>query len=107
MLNIQQVLLAIVVAGAVTFFTRAVPFLFFAKKKPSPLMAYIQRYLPPMTMTILVIYCVKDIRWAEYPHGAPVLIGIALTVVLHLWRGNALLSIFGATAAYMFLIRAM
>jgi branched-subunit amino acid transport protein AzlD len=107
MLSISQAILAIVVAAAVTFFTRAVPFIFFAKKKPSPLMAYLQRYLPPMTMVILVIYCIRDIQWAEAPHGLPALIGIALTTVLHLWRGNALLSIFGATAVYMFLIRTM
>ena len=105
MLSVPQVLIAIVVAAAVTFFTRLVPFLFFSKKEPSPAVAYVQRYLPPMTMVIPVIYCLKDIQWAQYPHGSPALAGVAVAAVLHIWKSNALLSLFGATALYMFLIR--
>ncbi|MDE5799191.1 MAG: AzlD domain-containing protein, partial [Treponemataceae bacterium] len=30
-------------------------------------------------------------------------VGIAVTVVLHLWRNNAMISIFGGTIVYMLL----
>ena len=107
MVNVEQVIVGTVIAAAVTFFTRAAPFLFFSKNKPSPAIMYIQRYIPPMVMTILVIYCLKDIEWTAYPHGFPALLGVALTAILHLWKRNALLSIFSGTALYMFLMRAL
>lgn len=105
MLSVKQVIISTLLAALVTFFTRVAPFAFFAKSKPSPAIMYIQRYIPPMAMVILVIYCLKDIAWAEFPYGAPTVICVLVTVSLHLWRGNALLSIFAGTGLYMFLIR--
>ncbi len=107
MLSLHQVIISTVIAAAVTFFTRVVPFAFFGKNRPSPAIMYIQHYIPPMTMVILVIYCLKDIDWAAYPHGLPALLGVVVTAALHLWKRNALMSIFAGTALYMFLIRSL
>ena len=35
----------------------------------------------------------------------PALVGCAAAVLLHLWKGNDLLSIFGATVLYMVLVQ--
>jgi branched-subunit amino acid transport protein AzlD len=105
MLTIQQAIIATIICAGVTFFTRLFPFVFFARQKPTQKMAYLQRYLPPMTMVILVVYCLKDVVWASFPHGADVLCGIVVTALLHIWRGNPLISIFSGTAVYMILIR--
>jgi branched-subunit amino acid transport protein AzlD len=105
MLSISQALIATLIAAAITFATRIIPFIFFSKRKPSPLIQYAQRYIPPMTMVILVLYCVKDTPWADVRSVATVVIPILVTVVLHLWKGNALISIFSGTALYMVLIR--
>jgi branched-subunit amino acid transport protein AzlD len=105
MLSISQALIATLIAAAVTFATRIIPFLFFSKRDPSPLIQYAQRYIPPMTMVILLLYCLKDIQWANVSNIATVFIPILITAALHIWRGNALISIFGGTALYMILIR--
>ena len=105
MLSISQVVIATIIAAVITFFTRLFPFAFFSRKSPSPRMVYIQRYLPPMTMVILVIYCLKDVVWTSFPHGLDMLAGIAVTALLHIWRRNALVSIFAGTTVYMVISR--
>jgi branched-subunit amino acid transport protein AzlD len=105
MLSISQALVATLIAATVTFATRVIPFIFFRQKKPSPLIHYAQRYIPPMTMVILVLYCVKDTPWGDVSRAAAIFIPIVITAALHIWRGNALISIFSGTALYMVLIR--
>ena len=41
---------------------------------------------------------------AAFPHTIPVLIGVAVTAALHLWRRNTLLSIAAGTVVYMVLV---
>ncbi len=100
-------LLAVVVMTAVTYFTRAVPFLFFAKRQPPPLLDFLQRYMPPVVMAILVFASYKDIDYRAAPFGVPALVAGAVTAVLHFWKRNVLLSIVGGTALYMALIRVL
>jgi branched-subunit amino acid transport protein AzlD len=103
----SRVLLAIAAMGAVTLLTRAAPFLFFARRKPPAVLDYLQRYIPPMVMTILVLNGLKGIQPAVPPHGVPELLSVALVAALHVWRRNVLLSIAGGTALYMVLIRVL
>ena len=91
-----------------TMFTRFFPFLIFTEKKPTP--AYIQYLggaLPAAIFGMLVIYCLKDVDFLAGSHGAPELIAMAVTVVLHLWRRQMLLSIAGGTICYMYLVQAV
>jgi branched-subunit amino acid transport protein AzlD len=53
-------------------------------------------------MAILVVYSLKDIPWAE-TGGLPHIAALTLAVLLHAWKKNALLSIFGSTALFMVL----
>ncbi|MDF9827079.1 branched-subunit amino acid transport protein AzlD [Ereboglobus sp. PH5-5] len=107
MLNMTQVIIATFVAAGVTLFTRLVPFLFFRNRPPSPGIAYLQRYIPPMTMVILVAYCLKDVEWHDIARAIPVVVGVVVTAALHFWKRNPLISIFTGTALYMILIRVM
>ena len=66
---------------------------------------YLGRVLPPATMGLLVVYCLKGVQWTASPHGAPELLAIAAVVLLHRWKGNVLVSIAGGTAVYMALLR--
>lgn len=100
-------LLAVLVMTAVTYFTRAVPFLFFAKRQPPSLLGFLQKYLPPVVMVILVFASYKDIDYGAAPFGIPALVAGALTALLHFWKRNVLLSIVGGTALYMALIRVL
>jgi len=100
-------LLAVLVMTAITYFTRAVPFLFFAKRQPPPLLGFLQKYLPPVVMAILVFASYKDIDYGAASFGIPALVAGAATALLHFWKRNVLLSIVGGTALYMALIRIM
>ena len=54
---------------------------------------------------MLVVYCLKDVSVFEGSHGLPELVGIAVTVVLHLWKRQMLLSIAGGTVVYMVMVQ--
>ncbi len=98
------VMVAALMAGIAA--TRFIPFLLFrnAKKLP-PVIHYLAGALPRAAMALLIVYCLKDVAWLKMPHGAPELLAMGLTVALHLWRRNMLLSIAAGTAAYMFLVQ--
>lgn len=105
MLNTQELFIATLIAGGVTFITRAAPFIFLKNSKSNPSVIFLQNYIPPMTMVILVIYCIKDVSFTQMPFGFDVLAGIMTTAILHIFKNNPLISIFSGTAVYMFLIR--
>ena len=95
----------IAVMTAATFLTRVLPFLVFRGGAEHPLMLFIGRTLPPAIMLLLVIYCLKEVNFRQAPHGAPELLGLAAVVCLHLLWRNALVSIGGGTALYMYLVQ--
>jgi branched-subunit amino acid transport protein AzlD len=101
------VLGAILAMGAVTLFCRAAPFLFFMKRRPPAVVDYLQKYIPPMIMTVLVLGCYKGISFGSPGLWVPSLAAGIAVAGLHLWRRNTLLSIFAGTALYMILIRVM
>jgi branched-subunit amino acid transport protein AzlD len=102
---VTKILLATLAMGAVTLLCRATPFLFFMRRRPPAVLDYLQRYIPPVVMTLLVLNALKGIRPGEYPYGLPELASMALVAGLQLWRRNVLVSIGGGTALYMILIR--
>ncbi len=95
----------IVVAVIATYATRVIPFVFFAKRKPSPLIRYIEWNMPLMIMVILVFYALKDVKWSQYPYGIAEITGVLIAIVVHVKFNNALLSIIISTVTYMFLIQ--
>ncbi len=105
-LTLQQALIAMALIALIIFLERAFPFILFSKKSPPPIIQFIEQYIPPMVMAALLVYCLKDINFTTGPADfVPALVGVILTVLLHLWKHNALLSIFTSTAVYMILIR--
>ena len=56
-------------------------------------------------MGMRVVYCLKSVSLTASPHGVPEFLAVAAVVLLHLWRRNTLLSIFGGTAFYMVLVQ--
>ena len=100
--------LAIAIMAAVTFLTRALPFLLFDRgDSPPKLVLYLGRVLPPAIIAMLIIYCLKGITFSAPAGWAPQLIAAAAVVALHLWKHNNLLSIFGGTILYMVLVQAV
>lgn len=102
-LPLSAAFVATVLTAAVIFLLRAFPFLLFSKKDPPPFLRFIEKYIPSMIMAVLIVYCLKDVRVTVAPFGIASFVGIAVTAVLHLWRNNAMISIFGGTVVYMLL----
>lgn len=99
---------SIAVMAAVTFLTRALPFLLFDRgERPPRLVLYLGRVLPPAIIAMLVVYCLRGISFASPALWVPQAIAAAAVVLLHLWRHNNLLSIFGGTILYMVLVQAV
>ena len=89
-----------------TMLTRFLPFLVFRPKRPTPrYIQYLGRVLPGAIFAMLIIYCLRDISLLQGSHGLPELIAIAVTVGLHLWKRQMLLSIAGGTICYMLLVQ--
>ena len=104
MLTTGQAVASIAVMAAVTFLTRALPFLLFDRgDHPPRLVLYLGKVLPPAIIAMLIVYCLKGISFAAPGGWVPTL--LAGGVLLHLWKGNDLLSIFGATVLYMVLVQ--
>lgn len=102
-LTIEQALAATFVSAFVIFSTRAFPFLLFSKREPPRILSFVEHSIPPMIMAILVVHCLKDAAFD--PRTAAQLLSLAAVAILHLWRRNPMISIFGGTALYMVLIR--
>ena len=120
MLTPIQAVAAIAVMAVVTFLTRALPFLLFDRgDHPPKLVLYLGRVLPPAIIAMLIIYCLKGPLLAlrdSFPHllslqaageWLPAFLSVLVVALLHLWKRNTLLSIFGGTVLYMVLIQAV
>jgi branched-subunit amino acid transport protein AzlD len=100
-----RILWAILLSAVITFFLRALPFLFFSGKKRMPKrLAYLGRILPSTIMAVLIVYCLKDIGNDWIGVGIPRLIAVGIVAISYKWKHNTLLSILGGTAGYMILL---
>ncbi len=105
-MTLTQRLVTIALCALATMLTRFLPFLLFSSRHPTPkYVRYLGRALPPATFGMLVVYCLKNVSIVSGSHGLPELIAIAVTVGLHLWKRQTLLSIAGGTIAHMLLIQ--
>ena len=92
---------AVVLAAAITFALRALPFTVIEPLRSSRVAAELAVRMPAGLMLILVVYLLRDVP-TQTPAAAAVTVAAALVVVvLHLWRSHALLSIFTGTAVYV------
>ena len=99
-------LAAIAVMAAVTFLTRALPFLLFGREGDPPrIVLYLGKVLPPAVIAMLILYCLRGTSFASPAGWAPALIAGLFVAAVHLWKHNNLLSILGGTVLYMFLVQ--
>lgn len=100
----EVITIALCVLG--TMITRFLPFLVFSDRKPTPkYVQYLGQALPSAIFGMLVIYCLKNVSVLSKSHGIPELVAIAVTILLHLWKNQMLLSIAGGTVCYMLLVQ--
>ena len=96
----------ILVAALVTAATRFLPFLIFGNGKKTPdIIVYLGKVLPYAIIGMLVVYCMKDVKFLQYHYGLPEIIACAAVAALHIWKRNSLLSIGVGTVLYMLLVQ--
>ncbi len=100
-----EIYIAIFIMAGVNFFTRVFPFLFFRKSKLPSYILFIEKFFPPIIMSILIVYTLKDIEFSSSPYGLKEIGAILFTAILHLSLKNYLISIFLGTIFYMGLIQ--
>ncbi|MEK6795332.1 MAG: AzlD domain-containing protein [Spirochaetota bacterium] len=99
-----DIIMLIAGTAVIVFATRLAPFLIFRSGKMPTLLVYLETVIPPLVLTILVIYCLKDVRWALFPYGAPEILALTVVAGVHLLLRNAFVSIVGGTAVYLVLL---
>lgn len=102
------VLTAIAASAAVTYFLRALPFIFFKGNKRMPrTLEKLGQVLPSAIMAVLIVYCLKGAKSDFKGVGLPAFFAVAAVVAIHKLRHNTFLSIMVGTVVYMALIRVL
>jgi branched-subunit amino acid transport protein AzlD len=94
---------AVAVAATVTYGLRALPFAVLAPLRSSAVVRYLSERMPAGIMVILLVYTLRGLSPAAPAAALGVAAALAVTVGLHLWRRNAVLSILGGTAVHVLL----
>jgi branched-subunit amino acid transport protein AzlD len=114
--SITKAIIMVFAMGAVIFFCRAFPFIFFSgaaasqSKKTKAFLDFVERIVPPAAMTVLTFNIlgpsfVNLVKGIEVNNSLAVIIAAGFTAAAHLLKRNSLISIFGGTAVYMILQR--
>lgn len=98
------VIIFVIVIG--TQITRFLPFICYPDNKETPkYIIYLGKVLPYAAMSLLVVYCLKNVSFTISPFGIPETIAVLCVIGLHLWKKNILLSIGVGTVIYMILVQ--
>ena len=112
--SIEEALGLVLAMGAVILFCRAFPFLFFGRgaddektvsSRSAAFINFVERIVPPAAMTVLTFNALGGAFRGNSMEGLLGLGAATFTALMHLWKRNALISIFGGTALYMILTR--
>lgn len=106
-LSNSSALLATVVMAVITFLLRGLPFWIFGRKNRQVprVIVYLGEVLPRATMVMLVVYCLRNVSFTVFSSAFPTIVGIAVVVILQVWKKNSIISVFLGTATYMFCLR--
>ena len=113
MLSTGTALFYSVIFGAAIFFCRFLPFIIFREKtKTGAFLDFVEKTAPAVAMTVLAFNALSSPVQEALTAQPPSLMGIIpvgaaalVTAILHLWKRNPLVSIFGGTILYMLLER--
>ncbi len=88
-------------SAVVTWTLRAAPFAVLAPMRNSAVVATLRRHMPLGVLCILAAYTLRDIPTGSAAAALPLVVAVAVTVGLHLWRRHMLLSIAVGTAVHV------
>lgn len=96
-MNTMYLIAILAVAGLVTVLLRAVPFALLAPIRESRLIKWLGRRMAVDIMAILSVYTMMDVAWSDLQATVPTLVALVVTVGLHLWKHNLMISILSGT----------
>jgi branched-subunit amino acid transport protein AzlD len=94
----------VLVSAAITWVLRALPFAVLAPMRRSAVVRYLSLHMPLGIMVILAFYTVRNVPPAGALAGWSAVAALAVTVGLHLWRRNVLLSIVAGTLTNVLMV---
>lgn len=103
-MSVSSVVAVFVICSLITYFYRAFPFVFFSRFAVPSFLERLRDLMPSAFMAILVVYCLKAVPTSEFQDNLFLFCGCAVTVAVHLWKRNTILSVFAGTAVYMVLL---
>ena len=104
--SISESIIFFGIISLTTMFIRFLPFILFPENKETPkYVAYLGKVLPYTIISMLVVYCLKDVSFTKASYGLPEAISLAVIIILHLWKNNTFLSIGAGTVIYMLLVQ--
>lgn len=105
-MTLTEQMITIALCALATMLSRFLPFIIFSENRKTPaFIQYLGKTLPAAIFGMLVVYCLRNVNIMQGSHGIPEAISIVVTICLHLWKKQMLLSIAGGTAAYMLFIQ--
>ena len=103
---ISYILSAVLVSAIVTYALRGIVFILFRDDKRMPhWLEKLGELLPSAVMAVLVVYCLKSVRYDFSNTGFKGIIAAIITAISYKIKHNTFLSIIVGTAVYMVLIR--
>lgn len=103
MTPIKDIIIATALSGLIIFILRAIPFLIFLNRPAPKYISIFEKYIPPVAIFLLLIYCLRDTDFSTLHGWIPQICALAFTVISFLWKKNSILSIFGGTILFMVL----
>ena len=100
----EYLIAAMAVMAISTYLTRLTPFVIFSSGKEGSKLNFVVKNTPPMVMTILVFYMLKEVDYLS-TEIFYTLFALVVTVGLQVLKRNALLSIVSGTIVYMFFVQ--
>ncbi len=110
-LSLSETLITIFIIAVLMFLLRFLPFLIFKGKTTPKAFSFLEKYIPPISIAVLFIVCLKEkttdliFKSTAQPLDYAAIIsagaGVLVTAVLHIWKENAMLSIFSGTIVFM------
>lgn len=112
-LTVQEAVIATLAIGVMMLLLRILPFVIFSKRRTPAFFSFIEKFIPALSIAVLFAVCLKERTadllisggspLAELPSAVCAVIAALATTALHLWKNNAMISIFGGTLLYMVL----
>ena len=102
----EKIWLIVALIAVITALLRFLPFILFSNNKKTPkIIDKLSRVLPYAIMAMLVVYCLKDVKFDSPGGFVPYSIASVIVVISYIWKRNTLVSIITGTICYMLLVQ--